>query len=79
MINVNKTKWQIISDTIELRDYQLKCLNSIEKGLEKYKAVLIQVPTGGGKTLIFNAYALNKTGNTLVLVHRKELLFQTIV
>ena len=77
MKTTNKTKWQITSDTIKLRDYQLKCLNSIEKGLEKYKAVLIQVPTGGGKTLIFNAYALNKTGNTLVLVHRKELLFQT--
>lgn len=77
MKTINKTKWQVISDTIKLRDYQLKCLNSIEKGLEKHKSVLIQVPTGGGKTLIFNAYAFNKTGNTLVLVHRKELLSQT--
>ena len=77
MINVNKTKWQIISDTIKLRDYQLKCLNSIEKGLDKYKSVLIQVPTGGGKTLIFNTYAFNKSNHTLILVHRKELLFQT--
>ena len=74
---IKENNWQIISDTIKLRDYQVKCLNSIEKGLEKHKAVLIQVPTGGGKTLIFNAYAFNKTGNTLVLVHRKELLFQT--
>lgn len=38
---------------------------------------LLVLPTGGGKTIIFNEIARKAKGNVLILVHRKELLEQT--
>lgn len=62
---------------IELRDYQEEALCRIdEKFSAGRKKLLISVPTGGGKTLIFNTYSLSKNLRTLVLAHRDELLEQ---
>ena len=79
MITSDKSKqWQLDGAGIQLRNYQIKCLNAIDNGLKKYNSVMAQLPTGGGKTVIFNTFALKNTGRTLVIVHRNELLSQTV-
>ena len=71
-------QWRLDGAEITLRDYQINCLNAINNGLKKYNSVLAQLPTGAGKTVIFNTFALKNTGRTLVIVHRNELLSQTV-
>ena len=63
---------------VPLRDYQKSALDSIEEGFSRAKSLLISVPTGGGKTVIFNTYALNRNFRTLVVAHRDELIEQAL-
>lgn len=67
-------------DEITLRPYQSTLANSIRKALsEKHKHIMTQLPTGGGKTIIFTYIAMNaiKKGNkVLILTDRNELLKQ---
>lgn len=68
---------------MQIRDYQEKALQSI---IEKYetgtKKVLLQLPTGGGKTVIFAELIKKlkekkgKEFKSLVLAHKKELVLQ---
>jgi len=63
------------------RQYQEDQIEDIIRSLGKYKNVLAQLPTGGGKTVMFSKLAhryYHKTGKkTLILVHREELMYQT--
>jgi len=63
------------------RQYQEDQIDEIVRYLGKYKNVLCQLPTGGGKTVMFSKLAhryYHKTGKkTLILVHREELMYQT--
>tara|TARA_R110000823_G_scaffold151125_2_gene281989 strand:+ start:6348 stop:7973 length:1626 start_codon:yes stop_codon:yes gene_type:complete len=65
---------------IELRDYQEDIVNNTRKRLsEGHKHLLIQLPTGGGKTIIFSYIAQNaipKNKKVLILTDRTELLNQ---
>ena len=66
---------------IELRDYQKDLLERVQKALEPDKArVMMQLPTGGGKTVIA-AHLLSNylTGGrkAVWLTHRRELAHQT--
>ena len=66
---------------IELRDYQKDLLERVQKALEPDNArVMMQLPTGGGKTVIA-AHLLSshlKGGRKAVwLTHRRELAHQT--
>lgn len=68
---------------MELRNYQIKAKNDVYGAFKAgHKNVLLQVPTGGGKTIIFTSIARNVVDQgekkCLVLVHRKELIDQTI-
>ena len=69
-------------EEIKLRDYQRNGANQLYLKLKKHDNVLFQLATGGGKTFIFSFFIRywinNNDGNVLVLVHRKELLQQTI-
>ena len=58
-----------------LRIYQRDCILSIDKSTARRKVVVI--PTGGGKTVAFASYALQKNLKTLVVAHRIELIHQT--
>ncbi|WP_417842000.1 DEAD/DEAH box helicase [Terasakiella sp.] len=66
---------------IELRGYQGRLVTDARDSFAaKHRAVLVVLPTGGGKTFIFCyiADATQKKGNNvLILVHRKELIRQT--
>lgn len=65
----------------EERQYQTDHIELIQRLHLKYKNVLAQLPTGGGKTVEFCKLALDfwkRTGKSvLVLVHREELMYQT--
>ncbi len=71
-------QWRLDGAEITLRNYQINCLNAINNGLKRHNSVIAQLPTGAGKTVIFNTFALKNTGRTLVIVHRNELLSQTV-
>lgn len=66
---------------IELRPYQKELVENIRKSWKKgNKHVIMQLSTGGGKTVIFSYIAQKsaaKGSRILVLTHRDELLSQT--
>lgn len=62
---------------MKLYPYQEKNHNEIFKLWEEYQSVLYQLPTGGGKTVVINSIIekiLDK--KILILVHRREIIFQ---
>ena len=66
---------------IELRDYQKDLLERVQEALEPDKArVMMQLPTGGGKTIIaVHLLSSHLTGGrkAVWLTHRTELAYQT--
>jgi len=64
-----------------LRGYQQKGVDNIRNAyIEKHKAPLFVLPTGGGKTVVFCHIAqqtASRNKRVLILVHRVELLRQT--
>lgn len=64
---------------MELRDYQLEAVESVENEWSNgHKNTLLVVPTGGGKTVIFSEIARREAarGRVLILAHRDELIRQ---
>ena len=65
---------------LELRPYQVECLEAIETAEAKeVKRQLVSLPTGTGKTLIFSALSQARDGRTLILAHRDELIVGTML
>lgn len=64
-------KW--LSDK-KLYDYQQACLDKLEQNC--HNNGVIELPTGGGKTITALSYAQKLDFPFLVLVHRAELLYQ---
>lgn len=67
---------------ITLRDYQISAVNDIKTALveSERKSVVCEMPTGGGKTVVFSYIALEaikKGSSVLVLTDREELLKET--
>jgi superfamily II DNA or RNA helicase len=64
---------------IELRPYQIECLEEINRLREEGENRLIaQMATGAGKTILFSALTMQENVPTLILAHRDELLSQAI-
>jgi len=65
---------------MQLRDYQNLAISNVRKGFQvKHRSVLLTLPTGAGKTVIFSEItklAGLKGAKVLILVHRKELIDQ---
>ncbi len=62
-----------------LRPYQSKLIEDTCDAARRHKRVLVQLPTGGGKSVIFAELirrAKEKGRDTLFLVHRRELIYQ---
>lgn len=59
-----------------LRPYQLEAVNAIEERWNEWQKELLVLPTGCGKTVVFNTVAHNRAGKTLILAHRDELIEQ---
>ena len=66
---------------MELRPYQTQAIDEVKAAYkEGHKAPVLQLPTGGGKTIIFcniTKRAIEKGNKVLILVHRRELIVQT--
>jgi superfamily II DNA or RNA helicase len=64
---------------IELRPYQCEALTAIEAAvLRGVKRQVVSLPTGSGKTVIFAHLIVQMHTRTLILVHRDELIRQTL-
>ena len=65
---------------MQLRDYQNLAISNVRKSYKaRHRAVLLTLPTGAGKTVIFSQItklAKLKGAKVLILVHRKELIDQ---
>lgn len=69
---------------IKPHDYQHDLVNKIAKKIyEKFKRILIQLSTGGGKTVVFSYLiqrflSRNTAAKITILVHREELVTQAL-
>lgn len=66
---------------MEPRPYQKEVLEKIFEEFKKFRKLLVVLPTGGGKTLVFSWCAdrvAKEGGKTLILAHREELVEQAI-
>jgi superfamily II DNA or RNA helicase len=61
-------------ESIELRDYQTEAVNMAITN----KVGVLNVATGGGKTVIASKLIASLKCNTLFMVHTKDLMYQTI-
>ena len=67
---------------IALRDYQQALIQGVYEQWTQHQRVMAQLPTGGGKTIIFAAIAsefVTRGEQVLVLAHREELITQAAV
>lgn len=62
----------------DLRPYQQEAVDAVLTAFEMHSSVLLVLPTGTGKTVVFAtvAEALRPRGRVLVLAHREELIRQ---
>ncbi len=76
---------KVFQDNIKLRPHQIDAKAKILDAWSKYDSVMLQMPTGTGKTylftslindLLYNYTKLHKEINILVVAHRTELLDQ---
>jgi superfamily II DNA or RNA helicase len=68
---------------LSLRPYQTNAVSGIRQSyIEGFRAPLLVLPTGGGKTVVFSYIAASTSARgkrVLILVHRIELLRQTSI
>ena len=64
---------------LALRPYQRDALTAIEAAaLRGVRRQVISLPTGAGKTVVFAHLVVERQPRTLILVHRDELVRQTL-
>jgi superfamily II DNA or RNA helicase len=61
---------------MQLRPYQQEAVNAIIDHWNEWQRELLVLPTGCGKTVVFNTVAHGRPGNVLILAHRDELIEQ---
>lgn len=66
----------MISRLINLRPYQVDAIDAINQHWQEWQRELLVLPTGCGKTVVFNTIANQRPGQTLILAHRDELIEQ---
>ena len=62
--------------SFDLRPYQNEAIAAINSKWEEWDKELLVLPTGCGKTIVFNTIANDREGRTLILAHREELIEQ---
>lgn len=69
-----------IRHEIKLYDYQADMKKRIDKAFKLYNSVMVQMPTGTGKTHVVASvvrdFVNNNTGNVWIVAHRQELVMQ---
>ncbi len=65
--------------SLELRSYQRDAITAIHDAAWRgRRRVLVELPTGTGKTIVFATLITERGGRALVLVHRDELVRQAV-
>src|SRR3712207_6117464 len=65
--------------SVQLRPYQHEALNAVEGARRAGRQrLLVALPTGTGKTVIFAELIRRYGGRAVVVVHRDELVQQTV-
>lgn len=64
------------SHSFDLRPYQRDAVAAINQHWSEWNRELLVLPTGCGKTVVFNTIAHERPGMTLILAHREELIEQ---
>ena len=65
-----------MSCSVNLRPYQKDAVNAINEHWTEWDRELLVLPTGTGKTVVFNTIANSRPGKTLILAHTDELIEQ---
>jgi superfamily II DNA or RNA helicase len=63
---------------VQLRPYQETCVGQVLSKWQQFRRLLVVLPTGAGKTIIFSHIADRLPGKVLIIAHREELLTQAI-
>lgn len=66
----------MMTSNLSLRPYQIEAINAINDHWADWQRELLVLPTGCGKTVVFNSIANERDGRTLILAHRDELIEQ---
>lgn len=66
----------MIAPSFNLRPYQEEAIRAINDKWNEWQRELLVLPTGCGKTVVFNMIANQRPGKTLILAHRDELIEQ---
>ncbi len=66
----------MIAPSFNLRPYQEEAVRAINDKWNEWQRELLVLPTGCGKTVVFNTIANQRPGKTLILAHRDELIEQ---
>ena len=64
------------ASSFNLRPYQREAIDAINRKWAEWQRELLVLPTGCGKTVVFNTIANDRPGKTLILAHRDELIEQ---
>ena len=59
-----------------LRDYQQDIVVRVQKEWESHRSVMVQMPTGTGKTHVLASIVAGFSGKVLIVAHRRELVEQ---
>ena len=59
-----------------LRDYQQEIVVRVQKEWESHRSVMVQMPTGTGKTHVLASIVAGFSGKVLIVAHRVELVEQ---
>jgi superfamily II DNA or RNA helicase len=66
---------------VQLRPYQKQKIEEIYEAWQNHRSVMLQMPTGTGKTVLFNQIVkdeLAKNSKVLIIAHRRELIDQNV-
>ena len=59
-----------------LRDYQLEIITQVHQAWNQHRSVMVQMPTGTGKTHVLASIVSAFSGRVLIVAHRVELIEQ---
>src|SRR5947209_1583900 len=65
-----------MSTELAPRPYQLDCLGAVQGAFGQHRGVLVELPTGTGKTVAFAHLTNRWDGRVLIMAHREELIDQ---
>ncbi len=76
MILINKELRTRTMSEIQLYDYQQEIIDKLHDAFTRHTAVMCQMPTGTGKTVVLTTFIKDIVGEVWIIAHRRELVEQ---